>query len=90
MAMMPDPNVQAELQKLLLRADDFFFFETAYQWRFEKRIDVSGDVTAWRVQQIVPSYVAEFILHIRPKTVVMATDYWKQQRGDADDDSFGF
>ena len=87
---MPDPYVLEELRKLLLRADDFFFFETAYQWRFKNRIDVSGDVTAWRVQQTVPSYVTEFVLHIKPKTVVTATDYWKQQRGDADDDAEGF
>ena len=87
---MSDPYVLAELEKCLLRNDDFFFFETAYQWKFKKRIDVSGDVTAWRVQQVVPSYVCEFVLHIKPKTVVMATDYWKQQRGDADDDAEGF
>ena len=95
--MSLNSNVQTELQSILRDNDDYMFFQVAYQWRYGKQVEVHGDVVAWRVQQVIPAYVASFVQHVRSaapmseeKTVVMATDYWKQQRGEADDDAFGF
>lgn len=42
---------------------DRIFFEVAYYWKFQKQVDLHGDLLAWRVQQIIPKYVQEFISH---------------------------
>jgi hypothetical protein len=43
---------------------DLLFFETCYQWRFKKQVNLFGDILAWRTQQQVPSYVKEYLIHI--------------------------
>ena len=44
--------------------DDTQFFTSAYIWRFDKRVDVSGDILAFRVQQFIPPYVCAYLRHI--------------------------
>jgi len=95
--MTTKAGVLLDLQAILRTNDDYMFFQSAYQWKYGKQMDVHGDVIAWRVQETIPAYVSDFVYHVRSsapmteqKTVVLATDYWRQQRGDADDDSFGF
>lgn len=46
------------------RGDDLQFFQEAYIWRFQKHVDVAGDILAYRVQQRVPSYVLDYLKHI--------------------------
>jgi hypothetical protein len=48
-----------------LGGDDRSFFVSAYIWRFNKVVDISGDVLAYRVQGFVPPYVSEYIKHIQ-------------------------
>lgn len=38
---------------------DLEFFQVAYYWRFQKHVDVWGDVLAFRTQGVIPSYVKE-------------------------------
>lgn len=54
------------LQEAIVRGgrDDLMFFQTAYIWRFNKQVDISVDVLAYRTQQRVPSYVLEYLRHI--------------------------
>lgn len=40
---------------------DLEFFQVAYCYRFQKQVDVWGDVLAFRTQGIVPSYVREYV-----------------------------
>jgi hypothetical protein len=46
------------------RGDDLQLFQEAYYWRFQKHIDIGGDIIAWRVQERVPQYVIEYLRHI--------------------------
>lgn len=40
--------------------DDLQYFQSAYYWKYQRHIDVWGDVLAFRTQQVIPKYVEEF------------------------------
>lgn len=40
--------------------DDLQYFQAAYLWRYQKQIDVWGDIISFRTQQVIPRYVEEF------------------------------
>jgi len=44
--------------------DDLLFFQTAFQWRYGKQIDVWGDILAYRLQGKLPQYVLEYTKHV--------------------------
>lgn len=48
-----------------IEGGDKSFFTSAYIWRFNKIVDISGDVLAYRVQGFIPLYVSEYVKHIQ-------------------------
>lgn len=47
------------------RIDALTFFRAAYQWRFGRDVDLSGDVLAWKQSQVVPDYVNRYVHHLQ-------------------------
>lgn len=42
---------------------DLEYFQSAYFWKFQKHINVFGDILAFRTQQHIPDYVVQFMRH---------------------------
>ncbi len=48
-----------------LRVDEAYFFRISYNWKFQKVMDVSQDVSSYKAFRIVPVYVREYIKHLQ-------------------------
>lgn len=50
-----------------LRVTYHEFFRIAYEWKFHKQVDLTGDYSRYQVYGTLPVYVLDFLNHLKEK-----------------------